>query len=396
MTIIHISTDYPDACNPYKTQAVRNLVDAASVPFDNFIYSLNRIDISPLRAVKDRLGGGADSFQRRVIESGSDIMACWTYQAPSKGLYLKSTMTMLADLISEDIIRRRLKPALIQGHKLSMEGIIAHRVAQNIGIPYALSVQGNSDRTILQIRRDLWPLYRAIYHGAAIIFPFTPWAHDYLEKTLGHRTGPVEMMPCITSQDQIITPKETPPRIISAFHLKQWKLKNLAALAKAARHIGASVPNFACTVYGGGALADVTAARNALARFGNPHISLGGPVAHQAMQPLMNRAAGFAMLSKKESFGMVFIEALLAGCPVVYPQDAAIDGYFDDHDFAIAAPAGDQAAINAAMAKLVHDQSRLKKALHIWQQQGGPAFFQQGLISTRYIAGLKTAMQDAI
>ena len=102
------------------------------------------------------------------------------------------------------------------------------------------------------------------------------------------------------------------------------------------------------------------------------------------------------MLSKKESFGMVFIEALLAGCPVVYPQDAAIDGYFDDHDFAIAAPAGDQAAINAAMAKLVHDQSRLKKALHIWQQQGGPAFFQQGLISTRFIAGLKTAMQDAI
>ena len=48
MTILHISTDFPDAFDGAKTPAIQNLVEATVDSFDHYVYSLNRIDVSPL------------------------------------------------------------------------------------------------------------------------------------------------------------------------------------------------------------------------------------------------------------------------------------------------------------------------------------------------------------
>jgi len=91
---------------------------------------------------------------------------------------------------------------------------------------------------------------------------------------------------------------------------------------------------------------------------------------------------------------MVFVEALLAGCPVVYPAGAAIDGYFDDHNFAIAAPANDQAAINDAILKLLMDQDRLEAELKDWQESGAATSFQHHEIANHYANQLRKALKD--
>ena len=250
MTIIHISTDYPDKYQPAKTSAISNLVDVTKDDFNHQVYSLNRKPISPLTGSKRWVvrdwNRGIESFAREASISS------WTYEAPSNGLFLNASLDAVADILAEDIIKQGHQPTLIHGHKLSMEGFIAQRIAQRFGIPFALSIQGNTDRNILNIRRDLWPKYRKIFHKASVVFPFTPWAFDYCENILGKRSGKTIMLPCITQHDEIIPPKMCEDRIMSAFHLRHWKIKGLDRLSKASGKVEEQNDNFALDIYGGG------------------------------------------------------------------------------------------------------------------------------------------------
>jgi len=390
MTIVHISTDFPDPLQPDKTRAVQNLIDATADEFDHYTYSLNRADISPAVALGHSLSAAWPVQTGDEFEYG----ACWEYKAPAYGLYLKVVMRNLADKISEDIVRKDIRPTLVHGHKLSMEGVIAHRIAKNLGLPFGISIQGNSDRQILSVRRDLWPLYREVFHQAAIVFPFTPWALNYCEISLGKRAGPTLTLPCISSQERIITPKNTPPRLMSAFHLRHWKLKNLPILLNAFAEIDKGDDDLHLDIYGEGDEVVTMKLSKMIAASGAGRVHLAGGVAHDDIQQIMNNHAGFAMVSRRESFGMVFIEALLAGCPVVYPTNAAIDGYFDGHDFAIPASAKNQGAVTEAMAKLVFDQDRLKADLAKWQSGDEPERFQRAAIAKTFADGLRQGIKS--
>ncbi|MGJ3628610.1 glycosyltransferase [Sphingomonas sp. MMS24-JH45] len=113
-----------------------------------------------------------------------------------------------------------------------------------------------------------------------------------------------------------------------------------------------------------------------------------GFLAADALQPWMNGAAVFAMPSHRETFGTVFSEALLAGCPIVYPEGRAVAGYLDDCPFALAVPPRDHAAIGDAIAELVHDQHRRKAALARWHAEGGGERFRRASILRTYREGL--------
>lgn len=389
MAIINISTDYPDEFQPDKTCAISNLVDGTRDDFDHVVYSLNRIDIGFVKAAFD---SAARPTVTRLYDS--DALNCWTYEAPSKGLFLKRNMLALAEIIVEDITRKGIIPKLVHGHKLSMEGIIAYQVAKLLNIPFAITVQGNSDRNIVNIRRDLRPLYRRIFHEAGAVFPFTPWALDYLSGVLGKRQGKTQLLPCITAQEQIITPVKTEPVMVSAFHLKNWKLKNIDALLAGASLLEQEIADFRLEILGGGDPEDIEAIMRLIAAAGNPPAHLLGAIDHTEIQSVMNRSALFALLSHRESYGMVFIEALLAGCPVIYPADAAIDGYFDKYPFAMAVPSGDQQEINEVMKDMLRHSDDLKLQLQRWQESGEPAFFQKQHILKNYSKGLKIAMDQ--
>lgn len=43
----------------------------------------------------------------------------------------------------------------------------------------------------------------------------------------------------------------------------------------------------------------------------------------------------FIMLSKRETFGLVYIEAMSQGLPIIYSKGTGIDGYFEDEDVGI-------------------------------------------------------------
>lgn len=394
MTIVHISTDYPDSYQPAKTQAIANLISATGNDFDHLVYSLNRENISPITGLKR---WSNNSWSSGITHYGqNDNVISWIYSAPSNGLFLYSSLQQIGEEIANDLQSKGIKPHLIQGHKLTMEGIIAQTIADRLNVPYALSIQGNTDRAILQVRRDLWPLYRKIFHNAKAVFPFAPWALQYCERTLGQRKLPSYMLPCITKQDHIISPQIQPNRIMTAFHLRHWKIKNFNRMVRAAAIVENKVDNFAFDIFGGGNDALQASLGHYIAKNGAQKTALRGALPADEMQAVMNNYAGFAMVSKRETYGMVFAEALLAGCPIIYPENAAVDGYFDRKSFALAVPSNDINAIASAMKELIDNQKIIKNDLLQWQKSSDAAQFQRMAIVNQYRHGLIAAMSDGV
>jgi len=385
MQILHLSADYPDPLQPAKTRAVANLL--ALVPrHDHRVCALNRTGWrTGIRALDFADAQGA---QHRAI----------AYGAPPRGLMLTRHLRRLADWIAEDAARRGLAPALIHAHKLTIEGPVALWLSERLGVPFAVSVQGNTDLKIARARRDLAPLFRRVWHGAAAAFPFAPWAREGLDRLLGPRTGPVALLPCPGPAEARLAPRVTPagedPVIRTAFHFRDAANKNAAGLIRAAGIAAREIPGLRLEIIGGGD-PGAFAALSALADRAAPGVvRFAGPVPNAEMQARLNPSAAFALLSFRESFGMVFAEALGAGVPCLFPRGRAIGGYFPEGGVVLAAEPGDGAEIARALVRLVREEAAFKARLGALTAAGGLDFLTGAAIGRSYAAALAEAAPE--
>ena len=381
MRILHLSADYPDPINPRKPRAIANLV-ALGGAAETFVISLNRGGGLARLAIRD-FADAAGGDQRAVI-----------YRGWPKGIGLRRDLLALADRLVADCGARGLRPDVIHAHKLTVEGIVGWRMAQRWGVPCVLSVQGNTDLRILRAKPLLRPLLRRVWQEAAIAFPYAPWAAEGVVAHLGPRPGPTVLLPCPGPADALIAPVLRGPRLVTAFQLADHRRKNLSRLVAAAALAARDMPGLTLDILGDGpqevrrSLARMIAARA-------PGVArLAGPVANGAVQQEFNAAAAFVLVSRAESFGMVFAESLLAGTPCLYPRGQAIGGYFREGDFTLSADPRDTRAIAAAMLRMVREQGEMKARLADAQGSGALDFLRQEDIGARYRGGLADALQN--
>lgn len=387
--IVHLSGDFPDAIDSNKTRVIQSLLDLTEQQFEHEVYSLNRVEIGPISAITSfisSLGYARCKIDDwRPFERGVAL----GYPAPGRGLLHVSCLKDVAAQIAERLLAN--PPALLVGHKLTIEGVVAREVSQRISRPYAITIQGDTDSKILAVRPDLRVLFAKIYHGAAHVFCFAPWALAEVERRLGARNGPVTVLPCPTELDEPLAPRPTGEDIISVFHLMSRRRKNLAGMVQAMAILAKKGTQAGLVVYGGGSAADMHAAGHILS--GTPSVRLGGAVSRAQMPLQMNRGIGFVLPSRRETFGLVFVEALFAGLPIVYPRGQGVSGYFENAPFALAVDAGDTDAIAQAMTRLVDEESELKAALADWQSSSDANRFQRSSIGEAFAMGLRDAQQ---
>lgn len=394
MVVVHVSGDYPDRIQPHKTKAVSSLIAETEADLDHYVYSINRIDpdgVSLLRAlvanpINPRLNIELDTLKSRE--------KALSYQAIAGGVYLAGTMSRLADAIADDIVKRGLKPDFLHGHKLTLEGLIVREISQRLGCPYLISVQVNTDRKILKSRPDLFSIYRSVYHEAAVVFPFSVMGQRVCDGLLGERKGNTVLLPCTSPQDQIIPPEISEPVLASVFHLKDYKNKNVLSLIRASKHLQAQLAEYRFHLYGGGSDEVQATIDRMIDEEGAVSFERKGPIHPASVQAMLNKMCGFVLVSRRETFGMVFLEALLAGCPVVFPKNWAIDGFFDDASFAIGVNSRDRDAIREAMAKLIVDQKQLKQELGVWQDTGALRHFQRENVRKTYVNSVRDYAQS--
>lgn len=90
-----------------------------------------------------------------------------------------------------------------------------------------------------------------------------------------------------------------------------------------------------------------------------------GQVSRDEVFDLMKKCFCFTMVSEKETFGMVYIEAMLAGCVTIASKDGGVDGVIVNDENGYLSPEGDVDALSEVYKKLElmssEDIDRLRK-----------------------------------
>jgi glycosyltransferase involved in cell wall biosynthesis len=82
-----------------------------------------------------------------------------------------------------------------------------------------------------------------------------------------------------------------------------------------------------------------------------------GPLEPEALEGLFRAADVFAFPSVKEGFGLVALEALAAGLPLVASDIEVFQSFLDDGESALLTPVGDPAALAAALDRVTQDDA---------------------------------------
>ena len=375
-TIVHISADFPDAMKAGKTAVVRRLVDGTT-GYRHRVYSLNRVD---------GLGGLSH------LPFGHDRIAL-AYGAPPKGILLETRLRAVARWIAADLARESIRPDLFHAHKLTVEGIIVDELTATTPCPYLVTSQGDTDLRIIGVRRDLKPLFRRIATGAAALLPLAPWTRAGLAQHLGLDAGSMTLLPCLLEDDrQSPAAPVAAPVLATVFHLQSARRKNLDSMAKAALTVTQTHVDFRLDVHGGGEPGDVMTARRMIAEAGAEHVvRLCGPT-REPLPTLLQRYAGLVLPTRRESYGLVHVEALLAGLPILWSRDRGIDGLFAAVGVGYRCDPADLQDIALGMRYLVDHEAAGKRAVAEAQGRGAFESMRRKTILDTYRAVLERAL----
>jgi glycosyltransferase involved in cell wall biosynthesis len=380
--ILHISADFPDVIQPAKTRAIAGLVEGTADSFNHLVFSLNR---------QNGLAGFLTPGRLLECRHASSVLAI-RYVAPPATFTVASPMMRLTAELIHQLTLADFKPDLIQAHKLTVEGKIAQQLAERLGVPFVLTLQGNTDQKLLQRRPDRLPSARRIWREAKAIMAFAPWTASWASERLGKRPSEASIIPCVLPYDEVIPPKIRDHLVRTAFHLEFWRNKNVITLLQAIARLASKFPEVRLEIAGGGSAAAYNAISAQVRHLGlENRVSLVGPIAPDAIQEWFNGAAAFALPTRRESYGMVFAESLLGGTPVVYPRNAAIEGILQHKRFARGVNAHDADELKEALAELLTNQQEIKTELAAAQHSGELNLFKREEVLYAYAQFLTRA-----
>lgn len=378
--IIHISNDFPDIVVPDKTKAIERLVDGTP-EFQHIVYSLNRIN--GWKGIK------SCSF-------GVDRTAI-SYKALPKGLFWEPRLSEVAKFIINEINQKKLIPDAIHGHKLTVEGLIAQEIATYFKKPLMLSIQGDTDTKILEVKRSLRKRFQKIANDAQIIFPFSHWPISVFKKYIRLDDDKISILPVVPAID-ILSPASVikEPRLLTVFHLDSWKRKNIVGMLKALKIVKKNIPSIRLDIYGGGSIKSTDIVRKLIEDYGlEDSVSLCGSVSNGNLPQTMKKYAGFILPSKRETYGLVYVEALFSGLPVLISKDKGIDGFFPRDKIGYACNPNDESDIAVGIQYIVMNQDNLKSSIAYLQETDQFSIVRQQNILNTYRSGINKILTKA-
>lgn len=368
-TILHISADFPDPIVPAKTKAVERLV-AATEGFRHVVYSLNRVSWRTDIA---------------MLAFGADRIAL-AYGAPPYGFRLLSHLNRVAGAIADDLRRRGVRPDLIHAHKFSVDGVIAERLSTLTGVPFIASLWGDTDCKFFESKPGLRAHYREMARRVRLLLPPAPWTADYFSRVFRLNASRFELLPVMIAADALLPPRIcAKPHLVTLFNWDAWRRKGFDTLLRALALLAPDMPDLRLDVYGRGGPKALLEMTQLIERSGvQGQVGLMRPLDNDKVQHTLNAYAGFVMPSRRETYGMVYIEALLASVPILWPQNAAIDGYFTPSDAGYRCDVQSTVDVAKGMRHLIEQQMQLKHRIGVLKAEDAFEPFRQDAIVARY------------
>ena len=213
---------------------------------------------------------------------------------------------------------RRGVPDLIHAHSARWAGAAAARIGDALAVPYVLTEHYSG------LQRDAvpawrWPLVEeGVRHAAGLAAVSTALRDTMARRALADPAS-IDVIPnpvCPAQFSLPDRPRPSPPpfRLVTVAHLNARK--NLSALLEAFRAAFDGAPDVLLTIVGDGPRR--AALTRQAARLGlGAKVSFLGAQPRRGVREALWNAHAFVLASRHETFGVVLVEAMATGLPVV-------------------------------------------------------------------------------
>lgn len=224
---------------------------------------------------------------------------------------------------------------IVHAHNLFSAGYAAYKIFKKQGIPYVVAVRNTDVNTFFQYMVHLRPIGVKILSCAAAVVFISP----AYKKTVLKKYVPVRYRDAI-SRKSFVVPNgidelflTSHPQSQKSINGKSIKLiyvgevnnnKNLITTLKACELLSEKGYIPSIKVVG-----KITDSRLSYIK-DNPYVEYHAHCNKEEVIEYYRQSDIFVMPSLKETFGLVYAEALSQGLPIVYSKGQGIDGYFEE------------------------------------------------------------------
>jgi glycosyltransferase involved in cell wall biosynthesis len=257
---------------------------------------------------------------------------------------------------------------LLHAHSLMTNGGVAYNIHRRYGVPYIVAVRDADVNVLMRRMPHLRPLARRILESASrVIF----LSESYRERALTpYLSG--EEMARVKAKSAVVpngidelwlrntpTPRAHPnaEEVRLLFVGQLIARKNLPAAIAAAQALADRGRKVRLTVVGQPVERAVVEAARA-----SKLVELLPPRPMAELMPLYRAADVFLLPSNRETFGLVYAEALSQGIPVLYTRGQGFDGQFPDGEVGFAIDPKDPNATADAVERILADYARFSAA----------------------------------
>ncbi len=257
---------------------------------------------------------------------------------------------------------------VIHAHSLLTNGGVALGLSRRTGVPFAVAVRDTDVNVLMRRMPFLRPLARKILAAASrVIF----LSESYRERALSPYLTGAEMdavrnksVVLPNGVDALWLTNRPEPRTAPAgdgvnllFVGQLIPRKNLPAAIAAAEALSARGRAAHLTVVG-----QAVDPRVAEAARASSLVSLEPPRPMADLLPVYRAADVFLLPSGRETFGLVYAEAISQGLPVLYTRGQGFDGQFPDGTVGFAIDPGDPEGIADRIEAILRDYPRMSRA----------------------------------
>jgi glycosyltransferase involved in cell wall biosynthesis len=339
LRVLHICSDYA------KQHVYRELVshlDALGIA--QFMYV-------PVRSHAE-LGVNRDDNLQRARYRFAHVLRPW-----HRVLFRTKVRTVLRDLLGH------IDPGaidVVHAHFLYSDGAVALKLHERYRLPYVVTVRNTDVNVFMRLRPDLSRLCWSIIANARNVIFITPAYRDLLLQRAppavrAHLERAARIVPNGVASYWL---EQAPSRLPTRDAGEPLKLlyvgdfsrnKNLITTIRAAEGLSAGFPVTLTLVGGGG---DGEREVDALLETGAyPFVTRIPRVDERDKLAEIYRTHDvFVMPSFRETFGVVYIEALSQGLPIVHTRGQGVDGYFEPKTVAEPADPGHVLSVQRAVS----------------------------------------------
>lgn len=350
--ILHITADYPDPVRNRTTYAVKNFIDMLD-DCDHIIVSLKR---------RSRL---SECYLRHCEAPQGQRLVALGYWALPAGLLHRIAMRRLALQIRDIVANLGVAPDLVMAHKLTIEGVAAYRLWRMMGIPYICCIRGEVEDKFFRFKPGLSPLFAEVIAHAEALFYVSAWFRKRIERRYLGLVRREMLLPNFHSGPVATAEVPADPHaVVSVLDLDMYRRKGFHHLIAAMAVARKTVPDLRLDVIGWSSPATMTRLHEMVERAGLARaVRFLGEMSRNEVLSALPRYRALVLPARNETFGMVYVEALLARVPILYTADSGIDGYLDDLNAGVKVRAGDIGAIARGLCALARDGAMYRTAL---------------------------------